>query len=225
MRGGFLEGDARLGIHQVLGIMMEFAGLVVQDRKRALAHSEGGHHRGADAFLIAFSRLEFVYYQLYEMPFVAVQGLDIVQIQDFPVDPDLGIAFFAEGVEKLTVMALSAAHQRSEQQAFAALVVRHYQIHYLLVGVAHHLLAAYGRVCGGGAGVEETQEVGDFRNGSDGGPGVVASGFLLYGDDGAEAFDAFYLGFVQDPHKVLGVGREGIQVAALAFGVDGVECQ
>ena len=122
-------------------------------------------------------------------------------------------------------MALAASHQRSEQQAFAALVVRHYQIHYLLVGVAHHLLAAYGRVCGGGAGVEETQEVGDFSNGSDGGPGVVAGGFLFYGDDGAEALYAFYLGLVEDPHKVLGVGREGVQIAALAFGVDGVECQ
>ena len=74
------------------------------------------------------------------MALVAVQSLDLVQRQDIPVHPDIGVAALAQLVEQFAVMSLSAHDQRSEQIALLPLIFIHYQVHDLRVGVADHLL-------------------------------------------------------------------------------------
>ncbi len=53
--------------------------------------------------------------------------------------------------------------------------------------------------------------------------GLRRGGFLLDGDGGGEAVDGVDVGALHLVEELAGVGGEGFDVAALAFGVDGVE--
>ena len=122
-------------------------------------------------------------------------------------------------------MTFASTHDRSEKVAFASTVIIHYQRHDLFVRVSHHFLACLRRVGCGCAGIEQTQEVIDFSNGSHGRTRVVSGGLLLDCDDRAETADGFHLGLLKDAHEVLGVGGKSVHIASLALCVDGVECQ
>ena len=74
-----------------------------------------------------------------------------------------------------------------------------------------------------GAGVEEADVVVDLGDGADGGAGIVACALLVDGDSGAEALDVVDVGLLHAAEELAGVGGEGLHVAALALGVDGVE--
>ena len=72
-------------------------------------------------------------------------------------------------------------------------------------------------------GVEQAEVVVDFGDGADGGAGAAGGGLLLDGDGGGEAVDGVDVGALHLVEELAGVGGEGFDVAALAFGVDGVE--
>ncbi len=74
-----------------------------------------------------------------------------------------------------------------------------------------------------GAGKEEAQVVVDLGHGADGGAGVAAGALLVDGDGGGEALDVVDVGLLHLAEELAGVGGEGLDVAALALGVDGVE--
>ena len=223
MRLRFLDGETRFRVDQMLGEVPEFAGRRVEHRKRALAHAKSCHDRISNALVVALARAEFIDYELDEMGLVAVQLLHVIQAEKFAVDTDLGVALAAHLLEEFAVMALAAAHQGRQQQALPAGVVPHYEIHDLGVGVAHQFLAGDGRICGGCLGEEQAQEIGNFSDGADRTPRVVAGGFLLNGDDGAQAVHTLHFGLFKYAHEVLGIGRQGVHVAALALRIDGVE--
>ena len=159
------------------------------------------------------------------MGLVAVQGFDFVEVAEFPVDADLGVAAFAQLLEQVPVVAFAAANQRSQQVTFASLEVGQDQVDDLLVGVAHHGFAALRGVGCGGFGEQQAQEVEDFGDGSHRGTRVVARGFLLDGDDGTQARDAFHLGLLQDAHEVLGIGAERVHIPPLTLCIQGIEGQ
>ena len=75
----------------------------------------------------------------------------------------------------------------------------------------------------GGAGEEEAEVVVDFSGGGDGRAGVTGGVLLADGDGRGEAVDVVDIGFFHAVEELAGVGGEGFDVAALAFGVDGVE--
>jgi hypothetical protein len=74
-------------------------------------------------------------------------------------------------------------------------------------------------------GVEQPEVVVDFRDGADGGARAAAGGLLLDGDGRAQAFDGVNVGPLHLVKELASVGREGLHIAALAFGVDGVKGQ
>ena len=93
----------------------------------------------------------------------------------------------------------------------------------LLGGLAGDGAVAVGAVGLADGGVEEAEVVVDFGDGADGGAGGAGGGFLLDGDGGGEAVDGVDVGALHLVEELAGVGGEGFDVAALAFGVDGVE--
>ena len=221
----FLQGKAALRVYQMLGIMGQGTAFAVQNGQGAFADIERPPHGIPDAAVVSRFRLQAVHHHFNEVGFVTVQGVHLLQFTDFPVYADLRVAALAQLVEQLPVMALAAAHQRRKQVALAALILAHDQVYNLLVRVAHHLLAAFGGEGAGTLGIQQAQEVIDFRNGPHRGTGVVAGGFLLYGNDGAEAGDFFHLRLLQDAHEMLGIGGEGVHVAALALGINRIKRQ
>ena len=93
----------------------------------------------------------------------------------------------------------------------------------LVYGVALDDAAAVEAGDGAAAGVEEAEVVVDLGGGGDGGAGVAGLVLLLDGDGGGEAVHVVDVGFFDALEELAGVGGEGFDVAALAFGVDGVE--
>src|SRR6185437_3124949 len=89
--------------------------------------------------------------------------------------------------------------------------------------VALDLEVAVGTVDAAGTGEEEAEVVVDFGGGGHAGAGIAAGGFLANGDGGRDALDGIHLGLFHALEELAGVGGEGLDVAALAFGVDGIE--
>ena len=225
MRRRLLQGDAAVRIHQMLGEMPERPRLHVHDGKRAFAGGKRRAHRTAHASVIAVSGLQLVHHELDEMAFVAVERIDLRKLLQLPVYAHSGEALAAQLVEEFAVVPLAASDQRCEQQALAPMVAAHYQLDYLRIGVAHHLLAGQRRIRHRSPGEQQAQEVIDFGDGSDRGARVAASGLLLYGYDRAQAVYALHRRLLQDAHEMLGIRGESVHVAALAFGVYGIESQ
>ena len=91
-----------------------------------------------------------------------------------------------------------------------------------------HRVAAYQTVAvdtvdGSAAGVEKSHVIIDFRRCGYGGAGISSGVFLLDGDGRGEAVDQVNVWFFNTFQELAGVRAERFDVAALAFGVDGVE--
>ena len=84
-------------------------------------------------------------------------------------------------------------------------------------------LAGAGVVARGEARVEELEVVVNLGEGADGRASGADGVFLLDGDGGRDAVDAIDLGLVHAVKELTDVGREGLDVAALALGVEGVK--
>jgi hypothetical protein len=75
----------------------------------------------------------------------------------------------------------------------------------------------------GGAGEKYAEKIVDFGDGGHGGSRAGQRGALLDGDGGAEAVDAIDVGRRQLLEELAGVNGKRFDVAATAFGVNGVE--
>ena len=78
---------------------------------------------------------------------------------------------------------------------------------------------------GAAACVEKAEVVVDFGGGGDGGARVASLIFLLDGDGGREAVHEVDVGLLDALEELTRVGGEGFDVAALAFGIDGIKGQ
>ena len=72
-------------------------------------------------------------------------------------------------------------------------------------------------------GVEQAQVIVDLGDGADGGARAAAGGFLLDGNGGTQTVDGIDVGALHLIQKLAGIGGERLDVAPLAFGVNGIE--
>lgn len=75
----------------------------------------------------------------------------------------------------------------------------------------------------GQMGPEHFKVIADFGEGADGGAGGTDLVTLFEGDGGGDTGDGIDAGFIHAIEELTGVGGEGFDVAALAFGVEGIE--
>jgi hypothetical protein len=80
-----------------------------------------------------------------------------------------------------------------------------------------------GAVRRAGAREQQPQVVVDLGDGADGGARVVAGGLLLDRDRGRQALDQVDVGLVHQLQELPRIGRQALDVAALALGIQGVE--
>ena len=100
-------------------------------------------------------------------------------------------------------------------------------LHDLVDHLAHGLALdgqAGGRRIGhADAGIEQAQVVVDLGHRADGRARVLRRGLLLDGDRRRQALDGIHVRLLHELEELARVGRERLDVAALALGVDGVE--
>ena len=149
--------------------------------------------------------------------------LDItVKLLHLPVNESAGEALGAQVTQFFDKLTLFTAHNGGKKLEAGALRVVEQRIDHLLWGLSRDERAAHGAVRNAVTGEEKTQIIVDFGDRSDGRARVAVRGFLVDGNSWREAFDFIHGRLVQE---LAGVGRQGLHVAALTFGEEGVECQ
>ncbi len=96
-------------------------------------------------------------------------------------------------------------------------------LHDLLAGLARDGLAAVGAMRDANGGVDHAEVIVNFGDGADGGARRARCGFLLDGDRRRKPFDDVDFRTLHLIQKLARVGGERFDVAALAFGIDGVK--
>ena len=147
----------------------------------------------------------------------------LLELAHVAVDLDAREAVGAQLLEQLAVLALAAAHDRREHAEAGARLELADLVDDLLHALPGDGPPAVGAVRVADARVEQAQVVVDLGDGADRGARVARGGLLVDGDGRRETLDAVHVGLVHLAEELARVGREALDVAALALGVDGVE--
>ena len=157
--------------------------------------------------------------------FVLFQLDLLVQLVETSVHSGPDIAGALGVLKHLGVFALFAPDHRSHHLDPGPLRQRQHLIDDLVNGLLADLPAAVGAVRRTRSGPQQTEIVVDLRHGAHGGPGVLAGGFLVDGNGGAETLDIVHIRLVHLPQKHPGVGGEAFHIPPLSLGINGVEGQ
>ena len=121
------------------------------------------------------------------------------------------------------MFALALRDGRRQQHQGGSLRVLKDGIDHLAHCLGRQIDVVVGAARRAGARVQKAQVVVDFRDGSDGGARVVGSRFLLDRYGGRQALDGVDVRLLHHREELPGIGRQRLDVAALAFRIDGVE--
>ena len=147
------------------------------------------------------------------------------QLEGDAIDSDPGETLLGQVVEQGRVLPLAATDHRCHDLEPGALRELEHPVDDLLGGLAGHRTAALGTVGMTDAGVEQPQVVVDLGDGPDRRTGIARCRLLVDGDGRGQTLDEVHVGLVHLAQELAGVGRERLDIAALALGVDGVEGQ
>ena len=155
---------------------------------------------------------------------VLLVELDLV-LEPAQLAVDLGarVALGAQLLEQVLVLALAAADHRRQHHEAGALVERHHVVDDLLHRLAGDRRAAAVAVRVPDPRPQQAQVVVDLGHGADRRPRVARGGLLVDRDRRRQPLDRVHVGLVHLAQELAGVGRQRLDVAALALGVDRVE--
>ena len=152
-----------------------------------------------------------------------VEGRRRVDVVNLAVDLDPGEALLEEVRELLAVLALAAADHRGQQVEPCARRHGHDAVHHLAHGLALDREPRRGRVGHTDAGEEQAQIVVDLGDRAHGGARVARRGLLLDGDRRRQPVDRLHVGLLHQLQELPRIGREALDIAPLALGVDRIE--
>ena len=147
------------------------------------------------------------------------------QIAELAVDVGAHIAVLAQAIELVAEIALLVAHHRRQHGEARAFAQGQDLIDHLRDGLRGDALAALPAVDLAHARPQQAQVVVDLGDGAHAGARIAGSGPLPDGDGRRQPVDGIHVGLAPLLEELAGIGRQRLDVAALAFGVDGVEGQ
>ena len=139
------------------------------------------------------------------------------------VDLDALEALLLQLGELLAVLALAAAHDRRQQIEPRALGQRQHAVDHLRHGLALDRQPRRRRVGHADAREQQAQVVVDLGHRADGRARVLARRLLLDRDRRRQAVDVIDVRLLHHLEELARVGRQALDVAALALGIDRVE--
>ena len=152
-----------------------------------------------------------------------VERRRLVDQVDFAVDLDALEAALLQVLEFLAVFALAAAHDGRQQVEPAAFGHRQHGVDHLGDGLALDRQAGRRRIGDADPRPQQAHVVVDFRHRADGRARVARGRLLLDGDRRRQAFDMVDVRLLHQLEELPGIGRQALDIAALALGIDGVE--
>src|SRR5258708_25533613 len=159
--------------------------------------------------------------------FVAVQVREIVrrEVVHLAVDAAAGVAFLPDIFDLLAVLAVAAANYGRQELDAGSFWQLQNSVDYLLHGLLRNLPPAVRAVRAAYACVEEAQIIIDFGDRANRGARVAAGGLLVNRNCRAKTLNVVDVGLVHLAEELAGVSGERFYVAALTFGVEGIEGQ
>uniref|UniRef100_A0A0N4Z8C9 LigA n=1 Tax=Parastrongyloides trichosuri TaxID=131310 RepID=A0A0N4Z8C9_PARTI len=125
----------------------------------------------------------------------------------------------------LLVLALAAANDRRQQQDALAVGQGGQLVDHLADGLALDRQAGGGRIGNAYARPEQTHIVVDFGDGADGRARVLRRRLLFDRDGRGQALDQVHVRLAHQLQELARIGRQALDIATLALGIDGVERQ
>ena len=153
------------------------------------------------------------------------QRRHVVKFIQHAVDADPHIALGAQLVEHLHVLAFAVFDDRGQQHEAFFRVLGQGLIDHLADGLGTERVIVVRAVRGTDAREQQAQVIIDFGDGADRGTRVVRGRFLLDGNGRGQALDMVEVRLFHHAQELAGIGRQRLDVAALALSIDGVECQ
>jgi hypothetical protein len=225
LRRELRKADAALGAGVVLRVGARRA-LPLDNRDQLpLGLAQRGLDRVGDARALALLDDDAVDHQLDVVLLLLLQRLDILEPDDHPVDAHAGEAGLARVGDELAELTLAVLDQRRQQGHLAALVEAHQLADDLVGRPRRHRAAAQMAALLAHARVEHAQVVVDLGDGADRGARVGRGRLLLDGDGRRQAADVIVLGLLHLAEELAGIGRQRLDVAPLALGVERVESE
>ena len=183
-------------------------------------------HRLGDAAGGAGLQLHAVHHHVDEVLDLLVQGERLSpQLHHLAVDAHAGEAFLLQVGEELGELALAAGHHGRHDDGLGVGGQRQDLVGHLVGGLLLDGPPAFRAVRHAHAREQQAQVVVYLGGGAHGGARVLAGGLLVDGHGGRQAVDAVQVGLVHLPQEHARVAGEAFHVAALPFGVHGVEGQ
>ena len=121
------------------------------------------------------------------------------------------------------IFAFAAAHDRRQHVDARALRQRQHTVDHLRYGLAFDRQAGRRRVRHADARPQQPHVVVDLGDGADGRARVLRGGFLLDRDRRRQSVDLVDVRLLHHLEELPRIGGEGLHVAPLALGIDGVE--
>ena len=205
--------------------MLDVTTVFVEDHDETLTLFHGDGDGPLQAVFVLVADLQFVYHHFDVVVLVTIHLHASRDLHEFTIDADIQVTLAAHRLEEFTVVTLTAAHQWGEDEDLLTRIVMEDHVEHLLLRVFHHLLTSGITVSLTRTGKEQTHIVVDLGGGTYRRTGVLVGGLLFDADDGREPCDLIDIRTFHATEEVTGVSREGLDIAALAFGEDGVEGQ
>ncbi len=230
--GELLERETAHGATEVLAegedLVVE-SGLVVAIDDLHLGHALGDAQRRLEGVgeppLDAVTTHETVDDDLDGVLLVAGQLDGVGELVQLTVDDGAGETLRGQVGQKRVVGAFPASHDGGQHLEARALGELEDAIDDLLGRLAGDHRTVVGTVRHADAGEQQAQVVVDLGDRPDGGAGIARGALLVDRDGRRQPLDEVDVGLVHLTEELTGVGRQRLDVAPLAFGVDGVERQ
>ena len=159
------------------------------------------------------------------MYFVAVELHSRRNLAYLTINAGIDVSTLGQRLEQFTIMTLATLYDGCHKCHLAAIESLYDKFAYMLVCIVYHLLVGDGGVGACCTRIEQTQEVIDFRYGTDRRTRIFVSCLLLDSHNGTQSRNLIYVGALHRAYKLTCVGRQSLHIATLSFGVNRVEGQ
>ena len=193
------------------------------DTRRALAEAERRLEGFREPLLQVRAHLEPVHDRIDRMLLLGVELRHGVELHVLAIDARTHEALAAQFLDRLLVLALAPGNDRRSECNGSALRQGKHLVHHLAHGLGREVEAVVRAARDACAREEEAQVIVDLGHRADGRARVVGRRFLLDRNRGREPFDRIHVRLLHHRQELPRVGRQRLDVAALALGIDGVE--
>ena len=147
------------------------------------------------------------------------------EVDDLAVDAHAHIAFAADVVENLLVLALLAANDLCHDQELRALGQSLKLVHHLIDRLLRDGLAALRTMRAAGAREHQSHVVVNLRHRADGRARVAARRLLVDGNRRRKSLDIVNIGLVHLTKELPCVGRQRLHIASLSLGINRIKSE